>query len=1040
MAGISEATRRSKAAGAAAGMMPSSPVRPQTAALQWFGVPKFIAQNGRTTIFRAERPHQLLAYLACRSDWVGRDELATLFWPDRDQSAARRNLRKVLLVAERIAGLPPLERQGDRVRWAPDSDLAQLETASAAAQYEDVLALYRPPLMEGLDVGLPQGSADWLAFKRQHVERLWRQAATVRLRELVGEPAAAALLAEALLAIDPFDDMALLALGEACLALDQAPRALRALQEHHERLASEYGIDPPAPLRVLADRLRCRAPLHPLPSRDGSHTAPVVPERASHLIGRRLELAQLNGLLAEAACRVVTILGPGGIGKSSVARAALRELGRKFAGRTEWVPLDDLRAAAEVPARVATVLGIELRGDADGWVQLQAHLARESRLVVFDNVEHLDGFGAAVASLVGATPQLKLIVTSRTRLSIAGEWLLPLEGLPLPDSEETDIEVLRHNDAVRLFEARALASAPLFSLAEQAAGVVRLLHRLDGLPLAIELAAIWVRLLPAAEIAVELDRSLDLLDQSASGEDAAPPKDRSLRSSFAWSWQLLAPAERGALCRLALLPGPFDRAMAAQAADTSLPLVAALVDKSLVNADGAGRFALHPLLRQCALERVAATVDPDLTARRHAAYMAQWLGRFEDPSRYVSTEMLLAMDHELAHVRAAWRWAVAKQEPELICRGAPTVMRYFDARGGWADGVELMTEAVDAFTDDTPAAQRARLFAAGALAQLQVRMARFVEGESTARLALQLATALDHRNGLKSSVNLIGMSLYRQGRLEQARDYFERSLGYAREDGDEPRLAMVFAHLAIVESALGRYEAAQALYRESAALAHRIGSVPSLAAALNNLAMTQLAIGDASAALVSATEALALYTKAELRSRRPIALLNMATAQHLLGAKDDAARTYEKGLAAARENGEPDSVFEALVGSARVAAESGEPERLAWARVRLAEAIVVAKGIGSEEQLLKAVLVAAQILMNEGDAVRARTIGAWALAQPGMNPVEARRWQRRCSATKVTGAADDADVLTAAATLPDVIALIERGLAASRNAGGTRSP
>ena len=290
--------------------------------------------------------------------------------------------------------------------------------------------------MDGLDVGLPHGSADWLAFKRQHVERLWRHAAAERLRELAGEPSAAVVVAEALLTIDPFEETALLALGEACAALGQHARALRALQAHSERLAKEYGIDPPAPLRALAGRLRAPASPH---RSAGSGPSPAASGYVAGLVGRRLELAQLTGLLAEASCRVVTILGPGGIGKSSVARASLPALGARYVVRAEWVPLEDLRSIAEVPGRVAAVMALQLRGDEDAWTQIQVHVAGGPRLVVFDNVEHLDGFGTAIESLIAAAPELKVIVTSRSRLAIAGEWLLPLEGLPLPDSDETDV-------------------------------------------------------------------------------------------------------------------------------------------------------------------------------------------------------------------------------------------------------------------------------------------------------------------------------------------------------------------------------------------------------------------------------------------------------------------------------------------------------------------------------------------------------------------------------------------------------------------------
>ncbi|MEP6942977.1 MAG: tetratricopeptide repeat protein [Betaproteobacteria bacterium] len=987
--------------------------------MRWFGIPQLTATDG-TTVFRAERPYHLLAYLACRGDWTIRDELATLFWPEHDQSAARRNLRKVLLVAERVAGPLSLERQGDSVRFSPDSDLARLEAASAQGRHADVLALYRPPLMEGLDTGLPSGSSDWLAFKRQHVETLWRRAAATRLHEMRDDPDAAANLAETLIAIDPLDETALLALGEACLARGEISRAIIALNAHRRRLAATLDVQPSAELRALADRLqghgtapsRTREPRVP-------RAMPVPP--SARFMGRRLELAQLAALMNDPACRVANVIGPGGIGKTSLARTFLADAQTRFDGRAWWVSLGDLQTVDEAAVRLAVILGLNL-DSGDTCAQIYAHLARERALVVFDNSEHLDGASEVFAAMTAAAPELKVVVTSRARLAIPGEWLVPLDGLPLPDADETDIEVLRHNDAVRLFEARALASAPSFNLQAQAEDVVRLVHRIEGLPLAIELAAAWTRLLPAAQIADEIDHSLDLLDRVPAGGSGGG-KDQSLRASFAWSWSLLTPAQRAALCNLALLPGDFDRAMAANAAVTPLPLLAALVDNSLLRADGTGRFSLHPLLRQCALERVPDTVDAEALARRHVAHMAEWLAGFVHPMRTGSREALAAVDTAIVHVRAAWRSAVSNRQPDLVSRGCEVVLRYFEARGAWSEGIALMTDAVAAFTDDTLASQRARLAAAGALAQLEVRMAQFSRGECSARLALQIARTIGDRAGLKSSVNLIGMALYRQDRTHEARDYFEQSLRYAREDADEPRIAMLCSNLAITETALGHHAQAQALYRESAALARRAGNAPSLAAALNNLATLQISMGDAEAALAAASEALALYTAAGLSSRRALALLNMGEARHQLGDLEEARRLYEDGLATARTSGEPDSLFEALAGSARVAAESPDPAQLKSAKSRLREALALALRIDSPTHVLKVTLVYARVLLSEGNAGRALGLGAWSLTQPGVDPVQAGRWER--SAATVS----DTRAVALNGTLHEVAAAIEHELA-----------
>jgi predicted ATPase len=294
-------------------------------------------------------------------------------------------------------------------------------------------------------------------------------------------------------------------------------------------------------------------------------------------------------LLREPACRLLVVTGPGGVGKTSVVGRLAGALAPAVVESVVFVPLADLTEVAQIPARIAERTGATLSGDVDPWDQVAAAIGERGLGLVLDNAEQLD-LAAPLERLLAAAPRLKLVVTSRARLGIAPETAFALDGLPLPDDDETDVEVLRCCDAVALFEARARVASRGFDLAAHARGAVRLVHAVEGLPLAIELAAVWTRLLPAAEIADEVARSVDLLEGGIGA-------NRGLRASFAQSWRLLSDAERACLPRLALLPGDFGRDLAAQVAGAPLPVLAALVDKSLLRADGSGRFSMHPLLR-----------------------------------------------------------------------------------------------------------------------------------------------------------------------------------------------------------------------------------------------------------------------------------------------------------------------------------------------------------------------------------------------------------------------------------------------------------
>jgi len=221
-------------------------------ALSLFGVPVLRSQSGPEIVFTPERPFQLLAYLACRDGWVGRDELAAWMWPERPQSVARSNLRKVLLLAQRLPVAPPLDVQGGRVRWSPPSDLRDFEEACDAGRWQEALDLHRSRLLEGMDDGLSTAAAEWLAFERERVLNRWREAAMRRLEALAASPRDAAALAERLRLQDPEDESFVFVLARALRAQGRHEAARQTVQAHARRLAEILDTEPSAALRALA--------------------------------------------------------------------------------------------------------------------------------------------------------------------------------------------------------------------------------------------------------------------------------------------------------------------------------------------------------------------------------------------------------------------------------------------------------------------------------------------------------------------------------------------------------------------------------------------------------------------------------------------------------------------------------------------------------------------------------------------------------------------------------------------------------------------
>lgn len=937
-----------------------------------FGVPTWAGARS-PIVFAAERPHQLLTLLACRGGWTTRDELAELMWPERSQQGARGNLRTLLLRAQQVAPDIVVEQQADRLRWRPDSDLLRLERAFEDGRFSEVLSLYRGPLMQGMETGLAPAAVEWLHFERERTAALWRQAAGRELLTLADEPARAAGLAEAVLAQDPFDEAAVAALAQARAAQGRQADALKALQSHAALLASNFGLEPSARLRALDAELR-----RPSVATVSNAAAPVAaPGIDAVLVGRRLELLQIQELLRQPECRVLTITGLGGVGKSSLARAALPLIAPGFVDGAVWVVLGDLTAASEVPARIAEAVGLTLQGHADAWQDITQRLASKALLLALDNSEHLGGLPRLLGALLAGCPTLRLLNTSRTRLGLPGEWLLPVDGLPVLDDDETDLSVLRRCDAVRLFEQRAVAARPSFDFAAQAADVVALVRAVEGLPLAIELAAAWVRLLPVRAIVEELAGSIDLLD------DGAPTgRDRGLRASFEQSWRLLGDSERAALARLALLPGGFERDMARQVADCGLPLLAALADKSLLQADGRDRYALHPLVRQCALEKaMAGACDPAALRTRHLGFMTHWLAHISTlgGGRKADSET----EQALPHVRSAWQWALEQREPALLLAGANRLVQFYGGRGLLNEGREAMQRAFAVFAGGDAPVWRAAAWAAWAEANLWVRSGGFARAEQLGRVAMELANRSHDAELQVISLNVTGVAVGFGGRNEESLPLLEAALAQARKNGLEPYTGIVLGNLARALKALGRYEEAAGMMTE--ALAHARAAVPpnhdGVVLQTNNLANLYGATGRWDVALPIFEQALEECRARGVSVYLPLVLMNLARANLALGHIDDARARALHALEMATAQGRDLYALYLHIVLVRAAVRQGDP---ASARKAMLDALALADRLKLPADWVRCVAAYGELLFSIGDVSGAATLWRWARDQPGV--------------------------------------------------------
>ncbi|MBK6864848.1 MAG: tetratricopeptide repeat protein [Ideonella sp.] len=785
--------------------------------------------GAETVRFVAERRFQLLALLALRSgQWVPRDQIAALLWPDHDDAQARRNLRHVVFKARAVPGVEGIEADATALRWGVETDLQRFEALLREARALEAMALRRGTLLEGIeDAGSPALSA-WLAPERARLDMHWQQAALDALAA-AQLPAQRIELAQRLLAFDPLDEAAMGAWLAAELALGNRARAQQLCRDYAHRLADELGVEPSQRLRSLLERAA---------GADGpAARAAAEPEADDDFVGRRAELAELALLLARPDCRLVTILGPGGIGKSRLARRAVELAAPRFGGGCIWVELQDLGDAQAAVARLAQQLELALDGRSDPIAQIGRRHGARRVLCVLDNAEHLAGLPALLEQLLSAAPSWVLLVTSRVRTHAALEWLLPLAGLPVPDEESRDLEAAVAFDAVRLFALRAGAAQRGFALARHLPAVIAIVDAVGGMPLAIELAAAWVRLLPPREIAQDLRRGLDLFERDPAAPGApARPEHASLRAVLDRAWQLLAPREREAMAGLAVFEGGFTRMAALVVVQAPLPVLSSLVDKSFLTVDEAGRFGIHPIVAADATERLARDGHRGAAiARAHAEHYLRQLAALAPGNGADPRPIGEGVETEYANCRAAWRHAIEAGLAEIVAPAVGAWRAYFDLRGRLGEGIESLRPALDLLARE-PTLQAAAAGVRAALSRLHYRRGDYQLGLALALAGAEGAERCGDRRVLASCLANAGSCQSAIGEWGTARACFERALAIARADGVTSEIAAALNNLGIVAKKEGRYDDALACYAQALATERELGNHAAIVRCLNNLA------------------------------------------------------------------------------------------------------------------------------------------------------------------------------------------------------------
>lgn len=962
------------------------------------GAPRLQGPGGAVVVFGPERRYQLLALLALAADWVPRETIAGLLWPGHGTAEARRNLRKVIVRAREVPGTEGLQATDHALRWP------------VAVQHGSGV------LLQGLDDDANPAWTDWLRQQRDLRHQRDRQ----RLQAL-DDPAQALALALELLQDDPLDEAAMAATLKAETALGRPAQARRRFAEFSRRLADDLGVAPPDALRALVEPAAATA----------ATASPAPPPAApdADFVGRRLELAEAQALLAQPGCRLLTVLAPGGMGKSRLARQLLSRVAAGFPGGAHWIELQDLADLPSVWGRLAQQLGLALADGEDALLHVASALPAARTLLVLDNAEHLPGLTASLDRLLDHAPALSLLVTSRARLHGPHEWLLPLAGLAVPDVDSRDAEAAPSFDAVRLFERRARAAQRGFVLDRHLPAVIDICAAVDGMPLAVELAAGWVRLMPPAEIARDLATSLDVLARDPAGPGApARPEHVDMRSVLARSWQLLGEAEARAMAALSVFRGGFTRAAAQAVAGVPLPLLSALVDRSLLAVEGEGRFNAHPLVQVHAAEQLAA--DPARAAelrRRHAGHFAGWMAERAPLTRGRMDRLLQEVAGEFANVREAWAWSLQALDAEAIGRIVRAWWVFFEMTGRLAEGAALIAPAL-ALPEDTSERRRALARVRHGLSMLQHRRGLNAEGLEIARAGIAYGEDCGDFEAWTGCVLNSGSCLWVMGALEAAHGAFERALDAARCHGDRHCTAWALGNLGVTLADRGEGERSLAVLREALAIDRELGNQYQVVVHLLNLSSTGKLLGRLEEARARGEEALALALRHDMTAFALTARGMLASLLVRQGRHAEARAQLQQCQQDAQRHGQTQLRIGVLGQLARLRALDGDR---AGALHAVRDGVQLAQSCRMAPDVLRCLLGWAQVLRAEGDLPGAARVVLMLQRRPEAAAPDIAGWQGWLDGLGL----DDAQRARAEAEVPSLAQVLADLDTAGRAAG-----
>lgn len=954
---------------------------PSTAQLvvRLFGYPQ-IERDGAIVRVSRHKTAALLSYLAVTGSGHGRPALAALLWPDYDAEQAGAYLRYALWELRKAMGDAALEVDRDTLALRQDPhltvDVVRFSSLIAAWRadpsadpnrlvplLDEAVTLYRDDFLSGFTLSDSPAYDEWQFLQSEHLRQELGRALVALARAYMdlGDYALAIPHVRRWLAAEPLDEAHHLLLMQLYAWTGQRNAALRQYQVCCTALRDELGARPQSEITTLYRQIRAgevrpreKMPfVSPLPAA-GPSDVEEAPRQSAPLIGREEDMERLSARVANADCRLLTLVGPGGIGKTSLALAVARVVAPVFRDGTRFVALAGATSREQAISAVADALDVpsaHLPGLGAGRLpdQVMDYLRGREMLIVLDNLEHLVTEADMLSHIIARAPGIKLLATSRQRLNVRDEWVYEVGPLDyVVTGAENDMTSL---PAARLFlwHARRV-KGDLTVRAVDHPAIEAICRHIEGMPLGIELAATWMRMLSCHEIAAQLEAGADFLE---SNQQDVPERHRSLRRVYEQSWKLLTAGEQSAYARLAVFGGGFEAEAAAQVAQASLSVLARLLDKCMLSRDTTGRYRLHQVMRQYAQESLAAFPEWEAVARNnHSAYYLNRLYAAGQDLMYSGyQEPLLWLETEGENVRLAWAHAVRQGDLERVRRALPACILGYEMRGRAQDALSMFRPAIDRIRGSYPdTAENPQL--AGLLALLlaaeQHFTPRLAPGDGPVREQQSVAMARWLPDGQEKAfvylLNSTGTWALPTDEGQALCEESGRIFGVLQHDWGLAMSYLIWADYASFGK--GQAEAAQLAYDTAKRLFCELGNRWGQALCVTGLAHVAATQAQYEKAMQWGLEALAVFDECGDLGRSYSLRVELATVARTMSDPDTAYRLLEESLRRARTSGNRAIIAHLLAHMGRLMAQQGVTD---YARSLLEQSLALYRELGHAE-------------------------------------------------------------------------------------------